>query len=99
MKQREMELFGKRVEDADKKRQLLKTIDPKVVCSTVMPGALVSTSLGYFFIAVSADEVVINDVEYCIISIDSPIGCAMNNKSVGAVFSFRGKRVEINEIC
>lgn len=99
MKQRETELFGKRIDEAMKQHQILQIINASKQYSSVQPGALVSTSIGSFFIAISTDEVVIDDIEYCIISIDSPICQAMINKNIGEAFLFRGKNITINEIC
>lgn len=98
MKQRETELFGKRIDEAMKQYQMLQMIDPSKVYTSVQPGSLVSTSTGVFFIAISTDEVVIDDVEYCIISIDSPIGQAMVNRNIGETFLFRGKSITICDI-
>jgi len=99
MKQRETELFGKRAEEAMKQYQMLQMIDVSKQYDSVQPGALVSTSAGYFFIAVSTDEIVIDDIEYCIISIDSPIGQAMTKKRAAETFEFRGKNIRIIDIC
>lgn len=99
MKQRETELFGKRIDESMKQYQILQMIDPSKEYNCVQPGSLVSTSTGIFFIAISTDEVLIDNVEYCIISIDSPIGQAMEKRNIGEVFLFRGKTVTINDIC
>jgi transcription elongation GreA/GreB family factor len=99
MKQRETELFGKRIDEAMKQYQTLQLIDPSKMYTSVQPGSLVSTSTGVFFIAISTDEVIFDDIEYCIISIDSPIGQAMVNKNIGEAFFFRGKNLKISDIC
>jgi transcription elongation GreA/GreB family factor len=99
MKQRETELFGKRIDEVMEQHQLLQLIDVSKQYDIVQPGSLVSTTDGLFFIAVSTDEIIIDDVEYCVISIDSPIGQAMANKNIGETFIFRGKSIKINDIC
>lgn len=99
MKQRETELFGKRIDEALKKYRMLESIDASKPVDSVMPGALVSTSIGFFFIAISTDEVSIDGEEYCIISIESPIGQSMANKRTRESFSFRGKQISIHDIC
>ena len=99
MKQRETELFGKRIDEAMKQHEMLEKIDAATQIAAVMPGALVATSAGSFFIAISTDEVIIDEEEYCIISIESPIGQAMANKRKGDSFFFRGKQIKIRDIC
>lgn len=98
MKQRETETFGHRLKDALEQQKILQSIDITKEYSQVQPGALVATSVGTFFIAISADEIEIDGEEYCIISPESPIGLAMANSKVGSTFSFRGKLVKILEI-
>lgn len=99
MKQRETELFGKRLDESLKMDQLLQEIDVSKQYRSVVPGALVSTSIGEFFIAISADEVVIDGKEYDIVSPESPICQAMANMNVGESFVFRDKTVRVIAIC
>jgi hypothetical protein len=99
MKQRETELFGKRLDDSLKMDLLLQGIDIAKKYRSVVPGALVSTSIGEFFIAISADEVVVDGKEYDIISPESPICRAMATMTVGESFVFRDKTVRVLAIC
>lgn len=98
LKQRETETFGLRLKDALAQEQLLKSIDISKEYTLVKPGALVYTSIGIFFIAISADEVTIDDEEYCIISPESPIGQVMANRTAGSQVFFREKQIRILEI-
>lgn len=98
MMERENETLGRRLNEAMNLHQNLKSIDLSNDLKVIKPGALVYTSMGNFFIAISADEVTVDDIEYCIISLESPIGQAMKNYGEGATFFFRGKSVKIMEI-
>lgn len=98
MKQLETEAFGRRLDEALAQQQVLKKIDISQPCDTVKPGALVYTSFGNFFIAISADEITIDGEEYSIVSIESPIGQAIANRAAGSTISFRGKTLKIFEI-
>lgn len=98
MMQRETETLGRRLAEAQKLHQTLQTIDLSSNFKIVKPGALVYTSIGIFFIAISVDEIKIDNEEYCIISPESPIGQAMANCAAGSTFSFRGKSIKIMEI-
>lgn len=95
MKQRESELLVTRLNDAHMLQKTLHQIDISKKCDSVKSGALVTTSMGIFFIAISADEIVIDDEEYCFISQESPIGVAMLNCKSGGSFRFRDKIVKI----
>ena len=98
IKQLETESLGHRLDNAKAQYQVLQTIDIDHAYTSVKPGALVYTSMGNFFIAVSADEVEIDGEEYCIISAVSPIAQAMNDCSAGSSFTFRGKMIKIFQI-
>lgn len=96
--QREMETIGQRLEEAFKQHKLVQSIDYKKTCTTVEPGALVDTSLGAFFISLSADEIEIDDKEYCPISLVSPIGQVLDGRKAGDTVSFRGKSIRIESV-
>ena len=99
MKELETETFGRRLEEVLAQHQLLQKIEISKDYDVVMSGSLVYTSIGNFFIAISADEVIIDGEEYCVVSPESPIGQAMANRTSGSSVSFRGKTVKILDIC
>jgi len=99
MKQRETEMFAQRLAEAQKQRELLRTIDIAKKYDSVQPGALVSTSIGNFFIAISVDEITIDGEVYDIISPQAPLAVAMAGRKKGAEFYFRNKTVIIINIC
>ena len=96
--QREVETFGRRLEEVLEEREVLQSIPYNQTLSCVEPGALVETSVGTFFISMSADEVEIDGIEYCPISMVSPIGQAIQGKKAGDVASFRGKTITIENV-
>lgn len=99
MKQRETELFGRRLEEALKQQKTIQAIDISKRYDSVQAGALVETSIGAFFIAIGADEITVDGEEYCSISIESPIGQAMARLKAGDSFEFRGKRIQVETVC
>lgn len=99
MKQRETEMFAQRLAESQKQRELLRAIDISKKYDSVQPGALVSTSIGIFFIAVSVDEISIDGEVYDIISPQAPLAVAMADRKKGAAFPFRNKTVTILDIC
>ena len=96
--QREMETIGQRLEEITGQREILQSLEYRKKFTCVEPGALVATTVGAFFIAMSADEVEIDGVEYCPISLTSPIGMALRNKKAGESVLFREKKIKIENI-
>jgi len=82
---------------ADAKRMLadLEKIDPGITTSVVVPGSLVQTSRGTFFLAISAGKLTHDGADYFAVSVASPIGALLMGKHVGetVVFNKRGYEV------
>jgi len=97
--QREIESYGRRLEESLAEKSVLDNLDFKKKHSKITAGALVETSLGCFYISLSADEIEIGGEEYCPISLASPIGQALKDKKIGETASFRGRDLAILDIC
>ncbi len=97
--QREIETLGRRLEESVTQHTILRNINYKKVCTITEPGALVETSIGVFFIAMSADEIDIEGESYTPISLSSPIGLVLKDRKAGEKVSFRGKSIKIFSIC
>ncbi len=91
MGQIDREMNGRMYEQARQERQLLEKINPQLQCTNVSLGALVSTSMGEFFVAVGAGIVALNGRNIMVISPQSPIGLVMMGKVTSESFEFRGK--------
>ena len=61
-------------------------------------GSLVITTNGYYFIAIGIGKIEVANETYYSISLVSPIGKLLNNKSAGDKFKFQGKEITITEI-
>ena len=72
----------------------IKLSKPQVV----LPGALVHTNFGKFFLSVGLGKIQILDIEIFCISKESPIGKAMLNKSASTIFDFNGREYRIERI-
>ncbi len=96
--QREVETLGRRLDELEAQHTILSNINYKKAHTHVEPGALVETSMGTFFISMSADEIDIEGESYCPISMSSPIGQVLKDKQAGEKVSFRGKVLEICHI-
>ena len=71
----------------------LARINPETVCDTVHPGALVSTSLGRFYISISAGKLEGQDV--FAVSAAAPVAMALKGLRAGAEAVFNGKLVRV----
>ncbi|UOQ72095.1 3-oxoacyl-ACP synthase [Hymenobacter cellulosilyticus] len=76
----------------------LQRIDPTKPCDTVRPGALVHTSLGWFFISISAGKLTAEGTDYFAVSAVAPVAAALSGKRVGEEAVFNGKRITITAI-
>lgn len=64
----------------------------------VQPGAVVFTSQGNYFIAISAGVVTIDEENYITISASSPIGTKLSGLKAGDAFDFNKKDVKVIKV-
>ena len=79
-------------------KKILSGISPESVFDSVQSGALVKTSQGTFYIAISAGKMKVNGQEFFSITLASPIGKMLFNKKKGEAFDFRGKNYLIEGV-
>jgi hypothetical protein len=84
--------------DAQQANDRLKLIRPNLVSDSIVLGSLVKTDTISFFIAISIGKVELENTDYYIISMQSPIGQLMKSKSKGHQFEFNGKKYVITEV-
>ena len=71
----------------------LVRINPEMVCDRVRPGALVSTSMGCFYISISAGKLEGHDV--FAVSAAAPVAVALKGLRAGQEAMFNGKTVRV----
>lgn len=79
-------------------RQLLgelQRINPDAACDTVRPGALVATSMGQFYIGISAGKLTVAGTDYFAVSAAAPVAAALSGKRAGEVAVFNDKQIRI----
>jgi transcription elongation GreA/GreB family factor len=74
----------------------LARINPEQPCDTVRPGALVSTSLGRFYISISAGK--LDGQEVFAVSAAAPVAVALKGLRAGEKAAFNGKTVRIEAV-
>ena len=71
----------------------LARISPDAACDTVRPGALVSTSLGQFYISTSAGK--LDGTDVFAVSAAAPVALALKGLRAGQEAVFNGKTVRV----
>jgi len=71
----------------------LARINPEQPCDTVRPGALVSTSLGRFYISISAGK--LDGTDVFAVSPAAPVAAALKGLHAGGSVQFNGKPVRV----
>lgn len=98
MLQLEREKLGQQLAEAEKIAQILAKVPLTDSIKTIRLGSYVKTTMGNYYVAISAGAFQIEgDSVYCI-SPDTPIGQLLMAKSVGDHFNFRGDDVTILEL-
>jgi transcription elongation GreA/GreB family factor len=101
MGQLDRNMHARQYEQARQERTVLERLGalPEQASSErIAVGALVKTSAGYFFIAVSAGPVQVENQTILAVSAASPIGQVLLGKQVKDTFLFQGKKQMIQEI-
>ncbi len=76
----------------------LSKIDLDKECSSVEFGSLVETNNGSYFISIGVGKLTVDNKDFFVISLASPIGKALYQKEVGVSFKFQGKEYLIKSI-
>lgn len=74
----------------------LGRINPGLPCDTVRPGALVQTSIGRFYISISAGKLAVAGADdYFAVSPAAPVAVALKGLRAGAEVQFNGQPVRV----
>ena len=98
MAQQETDRNQAQLNEANKLMVALNHINVSASSKTALPGSLVITDNGKFYIAISAGTLIINGEAYFAISPASPIGLSLSGKTVGDEFSLNGKQYRVESI-
>ncbi|WP_310393270.1 3-oxoacyl-ACP synthase [Hymenobacter sp.] len=76
----------------------LARISPDAPCDTVRPGALVTTSLGWFYISISAGKLAGERPEVFAVSAVAPVAVALKGLRAGEEAVFNGQVVRVTAV-
>lgn len=88
MAQLERDRHAQLLAEAQRMLADLEKINPDITSSVAVPGSLVQTSRGTFFISISAGKLTVEGADYFAVSSASPIGALLLGKRVGDVVAF-----------
>jgi hypothetical protein len=98
MAQNEIERNTLQRMEAERLHSVLTNLNQSIPFSMGSPGALVTTSKGVFYIAISLGAVPLQGKIYFIVSADSPIGKLLIGKKVGDLITWNGNQHEIKKV-
>ncbi|WP_240773397.1 hypothetical protein [Pontibacter sp. SGAir0037] len=92
------DLYARQLDELLTTMALLKRINATKTNADVSFGAIVQTDLQNYFIGVSLGEIKLEGESYYAISGMSPLYKAMEGKTTGETFQFRGKSYTIKQV-
>jgi transcription elongation GreA/GreB family factor len=95
MAQEERNRNAVQLREAQNLQAELARINPEQACDTVRPGALVETSMGGFFISISAGKLTVEGKDYFAVSAAAPVAVALSGKRAGEEAGLNGKVVRV----
>jgi hypothetical protein len=98
MIQQETDRNQAQLNEANKLLITLTQINVNAVSETAVPGSLIITNNGKFYIAISAGALILNGETYFAVSLASPMGTSLKGKKTGDQFSLNGKQYLIENI-
>lgn len=98
MVQIELQKMADQRDKIDVQLQTLAKVDPQKACTKVEFGSLVETDKERYFVAIGLGKIEVADGACFVISLDSPIGKALQGKSAGDQLNFQGREIMIRSI-
>jgi hypothetical protein len=99
MAQIDRDMYARQLAEAQNDLALAENAKNATNTEQVGKGSLVETTIGYFLIAVSIGKVMYNNTAIMVVSPESPIGELLLRKKKNEKVVFRGKTIEILDIC
>lgn len=94
----DLEKNAQHLNDATKMLETLKQINPKIQNESGALGSIVYTQTNTFFLSVSVGKIEMDNSSFFAISLQSPIGMLLKNKTKGDQINFNGTPYTITNI-
>jgi hypothetical protein len=98
MIQQETDRNQAQLNEANKLLITLTQLNVNAVAETAVPGSLITTNNGKFYLAISAGALTLNGETYFAVSLASPMGTILRGRKTGDQFNLNGKQYLIENI-
>ena len=98
MVQQEREQIGKRIAESEKLLTDLLRMNENKKTHLIQPGSLVKCSMGWIYLTVSLGSIHVEDQKVNVISLESPFGKLITNKTKGDEVILNGKKIFIEDV-
>lgn len=98
MMQQDIDLNNARLQQLRRQLEVLDRIAIDTDSAIIIPGSLVHTTQGIYYISISAGKLAVDGKTYYAISIDSPLGAQLKGKKAGEEFIINGKKGTISDV-
>lgn len=98
MLQQDINMNLERLSKAKSDEAALNLINKEMNSAVVIPGSLVQTNNGHFYISISAGQLSVDRNKYYAVSLASPIGVQLKGKQQGDTFTLNGKHFVIENV-
>jgi hypothetical protein len=71
---------------------------PVTVVETIREGALVKLSTGFIWISIPLAKITLDNVDYQLISVESPLFSSLSDKKAGEESNFRGRKISVIDV-
>jgi transcription elongation GreA/GreB family factor len=99
MAQLEIERFTQQLIENEKLLNRLQELKEVQARDRIVPGSLVHTSKGYFYVSVSLGIIESDGYHFYCISPEAPLGSALLGKRVGDLVTINGRSFQIMTVC
>jgi len=94
----EIDQLCKQLKLTDDQFLSIKSINLRGNPDVIDRGSLVRTNIGYFFLSVGYGKLVVNNIDFFILSLASPLGQLLRGKKTGDQLIFRGISYIVEDI-
>ena len=94
----ESEKNAKQLVEINKLKRVLPYLNEFIGTDKAELGSLVITNVGNYYLSISLGKIVMNSIDYFLISAVTPIGKLLVGKTIGDEVMFNGKTIKIIEL-